>query len=74
MMLKQEEDYRDELASITRQIQQKRQDLLIKQDALKNREERLAEQQERIADLQKKKEVLSYRTWEMRQEIEPKED
>jgi hypothetical protein len=48
--------------------------LYLKQDALKNREEKLAEQQERIVDLQKKKEVLSYRTWEMRQEIEPKED
>lgn len=38
MMLKQEEDYKDELSSIIRQIQEKRQDLLIKQDALKNRE------------------------------------
>ncbi len=37
MMLKQEEDYKDELSSIIRQIQEKRQDLLIKQDALKNR-------------------------------------
>lgn len=62
-MLKQQEDYREELSSIIEQIQQKKQDLYLKQDALKNREEKLAEQQERIADLQKKKEVLSYRTW-----------
>lgn len=48
--------------------------MLQKQDSLKNREEKLAEHQERIIELQKKKEVLSYRTWEMRQEIEPKED
>lgn len=37
MMLKHEEDCRYTLNDILRQIQQKREDLLFKQDALKNR-------------------------------------
>jgi hypothetical protein len=41
---------------------------------MKIREERIGIFQEQIGDLQKKKQILSYRTWEMRQEMEPKED
>lgn len=74
MMVKKEEEFRDELNSIIQKINQKKEDLLSKQQSLKAREEKISEYQDRITDLQKKKEVLSYRTWEMRQEIEPKED
>jgi chromosome segregation ATPase len=45
-----------------------------KQELMKSREDKLGDFQERIKDLQKKKNILSYRTWEMRQEVEPKED
>lgn len=45
-----------------------------KQEQMKVREEKIGDFQERIGDLQKKKQILSYRTWEMRQEVEPKED
>ena len=62
-------DLQEELANITKQLEVRKQDLLAKQDSLKNREEMLAEYQQRMTDLQKKKEVLGYRTWEMRQEI-----
>ena len=41
---------------------------------MKLREERIGIFQEQIGDLQKKKQILSYRTWEMRQEMDPKED
>lgn len=41
---------------------------------MKIKEEKIGEYQERIGDLQKKKQILSYQTWEMRQEVEPKED
>ena len=45
-----------------------------KQENMKQREERIGIFQEQIGDLQKKKQILSYRTWEMRQEMDPKED
>ena len=65
---------RSELQNIRRNIKGKMEELDQKQENLRNREQRIACHQERIGDLQKKKEVLSYRIWEMRQEIEPKED
>lgn len=39
---------------------------------MKAREEKIGQYQERIGDLQKKKQILSYRTWQMRQEVQPK--
>ena len=66
MLGKQEEETRIELGEVQRAISAKKQELLAKQEALRNREERIAEYQARIADLNKKKEVLGYRTWEMR--------
>lgn len=33
------------------------------------REEKIGDFQDRISDLQKKKQILGYRTWEMRQEV-----
>ena len=63
-----------ELRLISEEIEFKQCSLKEKQENMKLREEKISQYQEQIGDLQKKKQILVYRTWEMRQEMDPKED
>lgn len=71
-MGKEEEQLQDQLAALSKATLARKQELLARQELLKNKEQKISEYQERIADLLKKKDILAYRTWEIRQEIEPR--
>ena len=63
-----------ELRIITEEIEFNQCSLKEKQENMKLREEKISQYQDQIGDLQKKKQILGYRTWEMRQEMDPKEE
>lgn len=73
-MAKQHEQLQYELTELNKSMVMRKQELVNQQDTLKNREQKISQYQERISDLTKKKDILAYRTWEIRQEIEPRED
>ena len=62
-MAKEEEELQEELASLSTATLDRKQELIAKQELLKNKEQRISEYQERISDLVKKKDILAYRTW-----------
>lgn len=56
-------DLKRELKMVNDEIRDKQNELKEKQENMKTREERIGIYQEQIGDLQKKKQILSYRTW-----------